>query len=221
MEDKKWVFSQLVKNDSDYQGLLAYVCYKQEKDKLASDLRAKGCDEGEIEQRLIQFHDTSLTENQLKKFRRQGLEVMRAITTEIDAEFQKKEIELKENHKNEMDEKKKEYEKKLKKEKESAKKNEKSRIIRNIEEYIPKEKNWFFRSFLWILNGFQSIVAMILAIFILYGSAIMFSDDETKKITIGNFWGRIINIFNNPIPSQEYDFSNVKENLDYTSDTEK
>ncbi|MBD2819808.1 hypothetical protein ID852_03705 [Xenorhabdus sp. 42] len=221
MEDKKWVFSQLVKDDSDYQGLLAYVCYKQEKDKLASDLRAKGCDEGEIEQRLNQFHDTSLTENQLKTFRQQGLAVMEVITGEIDAQYQKKETELKTKHKNEMDRKKKEYDNKLEKEKKLAKKNERSRIIKNIEEHIPKEKNWFFRSFLWVLNGFQSIFAMILAIFILYGSAIMFSDDETKKITIGNFWGRIINVFTNPFPSQSYDFSNMKGDLDYTSDTEK
>ncbi|WP_323859686.1 hypothetical protein [Xenorhabdus szentirmaii] len=117
MEDKKWVFSQLVKDDSDYQGLLAYVCYKQEKDKLASDLRAKGCDEGEIEQRLNQFHDTSLTENQLKTFRQQGLAVMEVITGEIDAQYQKKETELKTKHKNEMDRKKKEYDNKLEKEK--------------------------------------------------------------------------------------------------------
>ncbi|MBG3130705.1 hypothetical protein I4674_13025 [Proteus mirabilis] len=39
MHSKKWVFRELVKNENDYQGLLAYACYKMEKDKLAQDLR--------------------------------------------------------------------------------------------------------------------------------------------------------------------------------------
>ncbi|MBU0049588.1 hypothetical protein [Klebsiella pneumoniae] len=44
----------MAKNENDYQGLLAYACYKMEKDKLAQDLREANKSEDEVERDLEQ-----------------------------------------------------------------------------------------------------------------------------------------------------------------------
>lgn len=107
MYSKKWVFRELVKNENDYQGLLAYAYYKMEKDKLAQDLREANKSEEEVERDLEQFHNASVTKGQLEEFKKKGLKIMAALTEELDESLINK-------HNNEIDRLKEQYQKIIK-----------------------------------------------------------------------------------------------------------
>jgi|GEM_PF-1295712 len=67
---EKHVFSELVRNDSDLQDLLAYALYKRKKHKLAVALVAENLDGAQIKQRLDTFRENVLSnEEELNSFR--------------------------------------------------------------------------------------------------------------------------------------------------------
>lgn len=214
MHSKKWVFRELVKNENDYQGLLAYACYKMEKDKLAQDLREANKSEEEVEKDLEQFHNASVTKGQLEEFKKKGLKIMTALTEELDEGLINKHSDeihvLKEQHQQVIKYKEKQYKKTLEKEIKIARTNIKKELLEKMQEYSLSKTSIFIKVLKWIWNGFQSVFAILILIFTLHLIAYWTSDEATKSGVISSFWGRVQSVFNNPIPSP-------KINLDSTN----
>lgn len=214
MHSKKWVFRELVKNENDYQGLLAYACYKMEKDKLAQDLREANKSEEEVEKDLEQFHNASVTKGQLEEFKKKGLKIMTALTEELDEGLINKHSDeihvLKEQHQQVIKYKEKQYKKTLEKEIKIARTNIKKELLEKMQEYSLSKTSTFIKVLKWIWNGFQSVFAILILIFTLHLIAYWTSDEATKSGVISSFWGRVQSVFNNPIPSP-------KINLDSTN----
>lgn len=214
MHSKKWVFRELVKNENDYQGLLAYACYKMEKDKLAQDLREANKSEEEVEKDLEQFHNASVTKGQLEEFKKKGLKIMTALTEELDEGLINKHSDeihvLKEQHQQVIKYKEKQYKKTLEKEIKIARTNIKKELLEKMQEYSLSKTSIFIKVLKWIWNGFQSVFAILILIFTLHLIAYWTSDEATKSGVINSFWGRVQSVFNNPIPSP-------KINLDSTN----
>lgn len=214
MYSKKWVFRELVKNENDYQGLLAYACYKMEKDKLAQDLREANKSEEEVEKDLEQFHNASVTKGQLEEFKKKGLKIMTALTEELDEGLINKHSDeihvLKEQHQQVIKYKEKQYKKTLEKEIKIARTNIKKELLEKMQEYSLSKTSIFIKVLKWIWNGFQSVFAILILIFTLHLIAYWTSDEATKSGVISSFWGRVQSVFNNPIPSP-------KINLDSTN----
>ncbi|HEJ9627410.1 MULTISPECIES: hypothetical protein [Proteus] len=214
MHSKKWVFRELVKNENDYQGLLAYACYKMEKDKLAQDLREANKSEEEVEKDLEQFHNASVTKGQLEEFKKKGLKIMTALTEELDEGLINKHSDeihvLKEQHQQVIKYKEKQYKKTLEKEIKIARTNIKKELLEKMQEYSLSKTSTFIKVLKWIWNGFQSVFAILILIFTLHLIAYWSSDEATKSGVISSFWGKVQSVFNNPIPSP-------KINLDSTN----
>ncbi|MCU5774345.1 hypothetical protein N5923_15475 [Erwiniaceae bacterium BAC15a-03b] len=215
MESRLWVFKELVGNDHDYQGILAYACYKLEKDKLARDLINAKKSEGDIAKSLKLFHAVSVTQGQLEKFREKGLAVMAALTESLDQG-------LIDKHKEEMDTLKNHYQNVLQQNEQACKKQlarckaETKSITQK--ELLTKMRAWPLthyslkkKIFMWIWNGYQSVVAVFVLIFILHTVAYWSSDKEIKVGVLNSFWGRVQNMFNSPIPSSDV---NLKTDAD-------
>lgn len=214
MHSKKWVFRELVKNENDYQGLLAYACYKMEKDKLAQDLREANKSEEEVEKDLEQFHNASVTKGQLEEFKKKGLKIMTALTEELDEGLINKHSDeihvLKEQHQQVIKYKEKQYKKTLEKEIKIARTNIKKELLEKMQEYSLSKTSTFIKVLKWIWNGFQSVFAILILVFTLHLVAYWSSDEATKSGVISSFWGKVQSVFNNPIPSP-------KINLDSTN----
>lgn len=154
MHSKKWVFRELVKNENDYQGLLAYACYKMEKDKLAQDLREANKSEEEVEKDLEQFHNASVTKGQLEEFKKKGLKIMTALTEELDEGLINKHSDeihvLKEQHQQVIKYKEKQYKKTLEKEIKIARTNIKKELLEKMQEYSLSKTSIFIKVLKWI-----------------------------------------------------------------------
>ncbi|MDM3392526.1 MULTISPECIES: hypothetical protein [Citrobacter] len=65
--NKKWVFSELVKDSNDLSQLIAYAIYKADKDSVANGCRAQGKTEEEIQEALDAYHDSVATTLRLQQ----------------------------------------------------------------------------------------------------------------------------------------------------------
>lgn len=207
MTSKKWVFRELIKDENDYQGLLAYTCYKIEKDKLAQDLREANKSDEELEKALEQFHNASVTKGQLEEFKKKGLGVMTALTEVLDESLINKhnsEIQtLKIQHQNAFKQKDVAHTKALEQAVKAAKSDTKKEILAKMQAYPLEKASKVTEIAKWILNGFQSVIAVFILIFALHALAYWSSDDATKSGVVSSFWGRVQNMFTNPIPLPE------------------
>ncbi|AJJ21253.1 hypothetical protein [Yersinia intermedia] len=207
MASKKWVFRELIKDENDYRGLFAYTCYKIEKDKLAQDLREAHKSDDEVERALEQFHNASVTTGQLEEFKKKGLGVMAAVTEVLDAELiekhNKEVLLLKEQHQAALKQKDIAHKKELTKCKNDTTTALRKELLDKMQKYPLSHTSIAMKIFRWIGNGFQSVVAVFILIFILHSVAYWSSDDATKSGVVSSFWGRVQNMFNSPIPSSE------------------
>ncbi|QKJ48911.1 hypothetical protein G9394_10220 [Proteus vulgaris] len=208
----------MVKNENDYQGLLAYACYKMEKDKLAQDLCEANKSEDEVERDLEQFHSASVTNGQLEEFKKKGLKIMAALTEELDESLINKhndEIDrLKEQHQKIIKQNDTQYEKSLEKEIKAAKSNLKKELLAKMQKYSLVNTSKTIKILKWIFNGFQSVIAIFILIFSLHLIAYWSSDDAIKSGIISSFWSKVQNVFNNPIPVPEVNLSSINLNAD-------
>lgn len=205
MAFKKWVFRELVTDEKDYLGLLAYTCYKLEKDNLAQDLRDAGNSEEYVAEALEKFHDASVTKSQLQEFRDKGLGVMAALTEELDAALISKHADdiqvLKKHHQTAIKNKDVAYIKAIEQAVKTARSDVKKDILSKMQAYPLANVSFLKQSLKWVFNGFQSVVAVFILIFSLHALAYWTSDDATKSGVISSFWGRVQNMFTSPIPS--------------------
>ena len=216
MASKKWVFRELIKDENDYQGLLAYACYKIEKDKLAQDLREINKSDEEVEKALEQFHNASVTKGQLEEFKKKGLGVMTVLTEKLDEELINKHDDelqnLKSQHQSALKQKDAAHNKELIQAKKTAKSEAKKELLAQIQSHSVSEISIIKKSLKWVFNGYQSVVAVFILIFILHTIAYWSADDATKSGVVSSFWGRMQNMFNSPIPSGEVASKNTNIN---------
>jgi len=205
VSSKKWVFRELVEDENDYRGLFAYTCYKIEKDKLARDLREANISDDEIEKALVQFHNASVTKGQLDEFKKKGLSVMTALTEDLDEGLiEKHNLEislLKDQHQATLNQKDIAYKKELIKCRNDARTALRKELLEKMQRYPLTHITNTKKIFKWVGNGFQSVVAVFILIFVLHLAAYWTSDEATKSGIISSFGGNVQNMFNNPIPS--------------------
>ncbi|MEN4542472.1 hypothetical protein [Pantoea agglomerans] len=103
-ENKKWVFTELVKDPNNIEQLISYAIYKGFKDEKAQSLRKENKSEAEIEDELVKYHDHCLTSpKQLDVFRGKASQIVggyvaaanSVLQTRANAEFAKFEAERK------------------------------------------------------------------------------------------------------------------------------
>lgn len=103
-ENKKWVFTELVKDPNNIEQLISYAIYKGFKDEKAQSLRKENKSEAEIEDELVKYHDHCLTSpKQLDVFREKASQIVvgyvaaanSGLQARADAEFAKFEAEKK------------------------------------------------------------------------------------------------------------------------------
>lgn len=68
-DPKRWVYSELVRDKSDFLGVVAYGMYKFRKNELAQGYAQKGKSEAEIKAELVRFHDQTLLGGELERYR--------------------------------------------------------------------------------------------------------------------------------------------------------
>uniref|UniRef100_A0A7M2QMJ9 Uncharacterized protein n=1 Tax=feces metagenome TaxID=1861841 RepID=A0A7M2QMJ9_9ZZZZ len=103
-ENKKWVFTELVKDPNNIEQLISYAIYKGFKDEKARSLRKENKSEAEIEDELVKYHDHCLSSpKQLDVFRDKAAQIVggyvaaanSGLQTRVDAEFAKFEADKK------------------------------------------------------------------------------------------------------------------------------
>lgn len=167
--DKKWVFKELVKDDRDFVGLLAYAMYKHKKHTLASTLRDKGNTESIIVQRIQDFHDNALDSNSLKVYQEEAKTYLNSLIANIEQE-----------HKVRFEKEKNRLETKLK----NDLKTQKKELIDNISKYKAQDTGWPYRVFVWILSGMPSAVAAIIITLVVYAGAMAMAGEDQKREVI-------------------------------------
>jgi hypothetical protein len=113
--NKKWVFKELVKNDEDVIGLVAYALYKGEKSRLANSLRLDGQTEINITAELNVFHEQTISSQRLSKFKEQADKLFSGIINDIEEDLQKTYVKNEEDLQKTYTKKEKNLEKDVKK----------------------------------------------------------------------------------------------------------
>lgn len=103
-ENKKWVFTELVKDPNNLEQLISYAIYKGFKDEKANSLRKANKSEAEIKDELVKYHDHCLSSpKQLDVFREKASQIVggyvaaanSGLQARADAEFAKFEADKK------------------------------------------------------------------------------------------------------------------------------
>ena len=103
-ENKKWVFTELVKDPNNLEQLISYAIYKGFKDEKANSLRKANKSEAEIKDELVKYHDHCLSSpKQLDVFREKASQIVggyvaaanSGLQARVDAEFAKFEADKK------------------------------------------------------------------------------------------------------------------------------
>lgn len=196
MGSKKWVFKELVKNDKDPIGLIAYSLYKCEKNKKATSLKEEGLSQDEIKKRLDDFQSYIVDSSKiLSGFTKEAEQVISDSIAVVKKKMEDEYVErysTVEKHAKEFQRKRKELE--IREEKlGKLEKKEKNKIIKKIrQEECNKIKSaaiehtqshWFKRSLWWVWSGFASVTAVfiICGVFFLY---IGITSSEAEKTSL-------------------------------------
>lgn len=76
-QEKKWVFTELVKDPNNLEQLLAYAIYKQFKDEIAKNARKNGMTDVQIEAELTHYHNQCLDSQQtMEMFRNKAKDTL-------------------------------------------------------------------------------------------------------------------------------------------------
>ena len=162
MTQKKWVFQQLVENDEDFVGFIAYTFYKLQKHDLADSHRSEGKTEDEINAYLTHFHDQTVNNPRaLQDYRDKASTILNDLidSTEervkqaLQAEFDSAQANFKEAHQGE--------------------------IARIHQSYRRKSKLKWFQD--WTISGFAGIWAAFLSSIFIYGLLILFTSSSTER----------------------------------------
>lgn len=174
---KRWVFTELVHDDNDHVGLIAYALYKVEKNQLAEELKKQGYSSSHIDTKVKDFHDSVVDIPKTKsRYRQEAEDVMRLLLAKMEnrirPEFQGQIAKLQ----------------KQMKEKDSKHAAELAKAKRlGVESFYDtycagnKEgKSKWILSALWLWNGFSGVFAAIIVAVFVYGIAAQFVSSDKR-----------------------------------------
>lgn len=174
---KRWVFTELVRDDKDHAGLIAYALYKVEKNQLAESLKTQGFSSSHIDSKVKEFHDSVVEIPKTKsRYRQEAEDVMRSLLTNMEnrirPEFQGQIAKLQKQ----MVEKDKKHALELAKAKRLG-------VELFYDTYCAGDKDgkskWIL-SWLWLWNGFSGVFAAIIVAVVVYGAAALFVTSDKR-----------------------------------------
>ncbi len=191
MHNKKWVFSELVKDSNDLSQLIAYTIYKADKNDLACSLRLNAKSEAEIQVKLDDYHDSvATTPRLLQSYQNRAEGLMQTVVNDIanKAKLQAAEQieQIKEQHKKEL-------------KKEGAKAVE--AYHKKIKQNHVETQTWLGKLRDFTISGFSGVWATILLIMIVWLLSMATASDEDRDQVTGSFWKRLQNYsLSSPLP---------------------
>lgn len=91
MQQKKWAFTELVKNPDNTEELIAYAMYKADKDALANSQKAMKVPELQMQSALQAFHDSvATTPRLLQNYRDRAITMIRTLTDTLSSNVEGK-----------------------------------------------------------------------------------------------------------------------------------
>lgn len=197
-KNKKWVFSELVKDSNDLSQLIAYAIYKADKDSIANGLRKQQKTEDDIQAKLDAYHDSVATTPRLQQScHDRAASLIITLVNDIASETQQKASQQIEAIQNEN-------KKALAKEAKRAVDEYHKKIKQNVAASQSKRRKlWDFT-----VSGFSGVWAtlILIAVFWIISMAAA-TDDERDQVT-GSFWKRMQNYTNSsPLPEAKEDIS--------------
>lgn len=168
-QNKKWVFSELVKKPDQANQLIAYAIYKADKDDQANSHRAKGLTEDEIKAKLFDFHELIVhSPRQLQNYRDRANTLIEEVVKTISSNVENRLVKEHKAVTDRLDKQLKETEKRTL--------NEYHKKVINT----PASKGFGSWAFNFTVSGLSGVWASILIGIIFFGVSASFSDTETK-----------------------------------------
>jgi hypothetical protein len=200
LSEKRWVFRELVSNNQDYLGLMAYALYKHEKDETANGLRAEGKQDADVETALRAFHDQVLmSPARLESYKKQAASLVdvaiQRSTNAVEAAYQNKQRELESDY-NKKQTELENLKEKLEKEDSKKKQKLKTEIINDIKGCVSdyKKPHFTMRSLMWIWGGFSGVIASVSVMVITFLILAIFSDPNSKHQIVANFFQNLLRL---------------------------
>ncbi|WP_449567069.1 hypothetical protein [Lelliottia nimipressuralis] len=192
--NKKWVFSELVKDSDDLSQLIAYAIYKADKDGVAIGYRAQGNSETEIQAKLDSYHDSVATTPRLQQScheRASSLIIM--LVNDIAAETQQKAAQ-------QITAIKAEHKKALAKEGKKAVEEYHKKIKQSVAE--KQTKLGWLKEF--TVSGFSGVWATIVLIIFVWILSMAAAPKSERDHLTGNLFQRMWNYANSsPLPEAD------------------
>lgn len=191
MHNRKWVFTELVKDANNPSQLIAYAIYKADKDDMANSMRAGHKTESEIQAALDTFHNSvASTPRLLESYRQKSETVITSlvlnIASDTEAKLQKQ-----------ID--------KIKVENTAALAKEGKKAVdeyhKKIKQTTALNKTKFERLSEFTISGFSGVWATILIISIVYIISMATATENDRNRVTDNFFGRMKTFFtSSPLP---------------------
>ncbi|WP_336210823.1 hypothetical protein [Enterobacter sp. P82] len=192
--NKKWVFSELVKDSNDLSQLIAYAIYKADKDGVAIGYRAQGKSEAEIQAKLDDYHDSVATTPRLQQScHERASALIFTLVNDIAAETQQKATQ-------QINAINAEHKKALAKEGKKAVEEYHKKIKQSVAE---KQTKWeWLKEF--TISGFSGVWATIVLIVAVWIISMAAAPKSERDHLTGNLFQRMWNYVNSsPLPEAE------------------
>lgn len=196
---KRWVFTELVDDDTDYVGLIAYALYKVEKNQLAESLKKQGFNSAHIDAKVKEFHDSVVEIPKTKaRYRQTAEEVMRSLVTNMENK-------IRPEFQGQIEKLQKQVVDKDKKHTAELAKAKRLGVESFYDAYCTGNKEgkskWLL-SALWLWSGFSGVFAAIIVAVAVYGLAAMFLTSDKREEILSSAADNIISAVapSSPIP---------------------
>lgn len=175
--DKRWVFTELVKNKDDFEGLLAYSFYKVDKNAYAEELKAQNLTPEQIDEKVHTFHDMALRASAIEGYRKNAVSFMHIILKNMEEEVGR-------DFQQQINKLKKQVQDKDKKHASELAKAKRLGVESFYDTYCTGNKEgkskWLL-SALWLWNGFSGVFAAIIVAVVVYGIAAQFVSSDKRN----------------------------------------
>lgn len=174
------MFEELVNDEQDLQGLMAYALYKHKKHTLAVSLRANGTSEDAIAERLSNFHDDQVASNQIEDYRNRSSAILDNLFVEIEEDVKDRVVKL---YEREAEKQKREHAKALKA--------SEDRLVRNIIRYKADKRSFWMKTWLWLASGVPTALSAVVVSILFYIALFFFVPEDLKKEVYTNAYQEI------------------------------
>lgn len=191
VHNRKWVFTELVRDANDPSQLIAYAIYKADKDDMANSMRVDHKTELEIQAALDAFHDSvASTPRLLANYRQKSETVITSLVVNIANDTEAK-------LNKQID--------KIKAENASALAKEGKKAVEEYHKKIKQSTASKQTKLGWLgeftISGFSGVWATLLVISLVYIISMATATDNDRNRVTDSFFGRMKTFFtSSPIP---------------------